>query len=209
MKMRRLSSCYTALHISPNSNYFLSYHDSQVRFSHFSQEIYIVPFLCSLSSQGYEEPPNFQTQCSHVYPAGTEAWNSLKSQKRKVADMPQTFWNDKLSLYSSQGTARVGDGLLSQKLRFCLSNYSKAVTMGASCTVQRCFLKNLTIPLVLHLSDILCRSNSSLKWMQLHKFAAVEKLALCFLCCSINLKNFWQENWVKWACTALPCTKSL
>lgn len=32
---------------------------------------------------------------------------------------------------------------------------------------------------------------------------------LFFFYCSINLKDFWQENWVKWACTALTCTKSL
>jgi len=55
------------MHISPNSNYFLLYHDSQLLFSHFIQEIYVVSFLYSLGSQGYKEPQNFQTQRSHIY----------------------------------------------------------------------------------------------------------------------------------------------
>lgn len=58
------------------------------------------------------------------------------------------------------------------------------------------FSKESLFSFVMHLSDLLCRTDSSLRWMQLNQFAAV-KLALWFLYCSINLQNFQQEIWVK------------
>lgn len=109
--MRRLSFRYAAMHISPNSNYFLSYHDSQVLFSHFIEEIYIVSFLYSLGAWGYKEPQNFQTQCSHDSQnlAGIETWNCVKSRKHKAADTPsyfEPFLNLQLNLYSGNNCSR-------------------------------------------------------------------------------------------------------